>query len=276
MPPNPGFAIVTPASRGLGFAFARHLLAHTDLPVVATARRNCDELRKKLLKSVNGVSKAEDRLRIYEADVNDESTISSMASQIQQTLPETPLRLAITVPGILHVEKSPSQIDASLALDSFRVNALGPMLLMKHLSQFLPTKASSPFEPHPLNTNGHGKGMRLPSHAIYAMMAARVGSISDNGTGGWYSYRASKAAVFQLAKTFDLYLRTRSKDLAVAVAMHPGTVRTEFTKEYWSGREMLQPEESAERLLRVLCSMGAGVGDGRGKCWDWRGEEVLP
>lgn len=69
MPPNTGFALVTPASRGLGFAFARHLLAHTDLPVVATARRNCDELRNKLLKSVNSVSKAEDRLRIFEVDV---------------------------------------------------------------------------------------------------------------------------------------------------------------------------------------------------------------
>lgn len=118
--------------------------------------------------------------------------------------------------------------------------------------------------------------MHLPSHAIYAMMAARVGSISDNGTGGWYSYRASKAAVFQLAKTLDLYLRTRSVDRAVAVAMHPGTVRTEFTREYWSGREMLRPEEAAERLLGVLCGMGAGDQEGRGRCWDWKGEEVLP
>lgn len=199
-----------------------------------------------------------------------------MASQIQHSLPNTPLRLAITVPGILHVEKSPSQIDAALALDSFRVNTLGPMLLMKHLSPFLPTKASSPFEPHQLDTNGGERSMHLPSHAIYAMMAARVGSISDNGTGGWYSYRASKAAVFQLAKTLDLYLRTRSVDRAVAVAMHPGTVRTEFTREYWSGREMLRPEEAAERLLGVLCGMGAGDQEGRGRCWDWKGEEVLP
>lgn len=197
-----------------------------------------------------------------------------MASQVRETYPDTPLRLAITVPGILNVEKSPSQIDAEKALESFRVNALGPMLLMKHLSPLLPTKASSSFPTSPDKLKE--TDLQLPSHAIYAMMAARVGSISDNGTGGWYSYRASKAAVFQLTKTFDLYLRTRCKEKAMAVAMHPGTVQTEFTKDYWSGREMLQPEESAARLLQVLCAMGPGTNDGRGRCWDWKGEEVLP
>lgn len=104
-------------------------------------------------------------------------------------------------------------------------------------------------------------------------MAARVGSISDNSSGGWYSYRASKAAVLQLAKTLDLHLRTRSQERACAVALHPGTVRTHFTKEYWDRRGMLEADEAAERLLRVLVGMKM---DGRGRCWDWRGEEVVP
>lgn len=194
-----------------------------------------------------------------------------MADTIRQEYPDTPLRLALTVPGTLHVEKSPSQIDAANALHSFQVNALGPLLLMKHLSPFLPSKSSPAFA-----TSQSGQGLHLPSHAIYAMMAARVGSISDNVSGGWYSYRASKASVFQLAKTFDLYLRTRSRERALAVAMHPGTVQTDFTKDFWSGRDLLQPLDSAERLLQFLVNMPSDFKDGRGRCWDWKGEEVFP
>ncbi|PYH78882.1 short-chain dehydrogenase/reductase [Aspergillus uvarum CBS 121591] len=274
--PGNGFALVAPASKGLGFAFAQQLLSHTNLPVIATARRNCDEVRDSLLKAVKSRSgDPRERLRVLQMDVTDESTIQAMASHIRGEYPDAALRIAITVPGILHVEKSPSQIDAASALNSYKVNALGPMLLMKHLAPFLPTKSSKPFlvDSQPRKDDC---SWNLPSHAIYAMMAARVGSISDNATGGWYSYRASKASVFQIAKTFDLYLRTRSNDRALAIAMHPGTVQTDFTKEYWDGRNMLQPLDSANRLLQFLCTMEPGNNDGRGRCWDWKGEEVLP
>jgi NAD(P)-dependent dehydrogenase (short-subunit alcohol dehydrogenase family) len=203
--------------------------------------------------------------------------ISAMADTIRQEYPDTPLRLGLTVPGTLHVEKSPSQIDSANALDSFKVNSLGPLLLMKHLSNFMPSK-SAPAFPKANSTAAGGSyaPLELPSHAIYAMMAARVGSISDNSSGGWYSYRASKSAVFQLAKTFDLYLQTKSAQRAMAVALHPGTVRTDFTKAFWSGREMLDPVDSAERLLQVLVGLSAETKGGRGRCWDWKGEEVLP
>ncbi|PWY77187.1 short-chain dehydrogenase/reductase [Aspergillus sclerotioniger CBS 115572] len=271
-----GFALVTPASKGLGFAFARQLLSNTDLPVLVTARKNGGDLCYRLLGEVTDESKkAEERLRVFEVDVTDEATIHSMAAQIRQEYPEASLRIAITVPGVLHVEKSPTQIDAAGALHSFRVNALGPMLLMKHLAPFLPTKSSAGFADDLPPPSGE-RLWKLPSHAIYAMMAARVGSVSDNSAGGWYSYRASKASVFQLAKTFDLYLRSQSRDRAFAVAMHPGTVQTDFTKNYWDGRHMLQPDQSAERLLQHLCRMRTGDFDGRGRCWDWKGEEVLP
>ncbi|GKZ83628.1 hypothetical protein AnigIFM56816_008723 [Aspergillus niger] len=275
-PAKSGFALVTPASKGLGFAFARQLLSNTDLPVLATARRDTAQLRKSLLKQLNdGTGKAEERLRVFEVDVTDEATIHAMAAQIREELPQASLRIAITVPGVLHVEKSPTRIDAANALHSFQVNALGPMLLMKHLAPFLPTKTSATFADDSPSAHVQ-RPWKLPSHAIYAMMAARVGSISDNATGGWYSYRASKASVFQLTKTFDLYLRSRSRDRAFAVALHPGTVQTDFTKDYWDGRHMLQPEESAVKLLQHLCGMQTGDSDGRGRCWDWKGEEVLP
>lgn len=208
----------------------------------------------------------------------DESSIASMASHIRKIYPNTTLRLALIIPGVLHVEKSPSQINAANALHSFHVNTLGPLLLAKHMTPFLPTKSSHPFEPTEDPEAGDGDfggggGLSLPSHAIYAMMAARVGSISDNASGGWYSYRASKAGVFQVAKTLDLHLRTRCRERALAVALHPGTVRTDFTKDYWGGREMLEAGESAEKLLGMLTGLSM---EGRGKCWDWRGKEVKP
>ncbi|RDW60387.1 uncharacterized protein DSM5745_10845 [Aspergillus mulundensis] len=199
-----------------------------------------------------------------------------MTSGLRALYPDTLLRIAITLPGILHVEKSPAQIDVQNALNSFKVNSLGPMLLMKHLSRFLPSKSSPSFQDIQSPSEVDSSPWHLPSHAVYAMMAARVGSISDNASGGWYSYRASKASVLQLAKTFDLYLQSRGKERAIAIAMHPGTVQTDFTHDYWNGRAMLQPEESAASLLKVLCGMKNGANEGRGKCWDWKGQEVVP
>ncbi|KAJ5383158.1 hypothetical protein N7517_001069 [Penicillium concentricum] len=200
-----------------------------------------------------------------------------MADTIRQEYPNTPLRLGLTIPGVLHAEKSPSKIDSADALDSFKVNSLGPLLLMKHLSPFVPLKMSPEFPTIETSSAIDSPGpLFLPSHAIYAMMAARVGSISDNASGGWYSYRASKAAVFQLAKTFDLHLRAKSGQRAISVALHPGTVHTDFTKDYWGSREMLEPTQAAEKLLEVLVGLPSEAEGGRGGCWDWKGKEILP
>ncbi|KAK0264214.1 hypothetical protein LTS09_001692 [Friedmanniomyces endolithicus] len=121
------------------------------------------------------------------------------------------------------------------------------------------------------NTNG------LPrQQAIWATMSARVGSITDNRLGGWYSYRASKAAVNQIIKTFDNHLRTSAGEKALAVSLHPGTVKTGLSEEFWGnvkGEKLFSAEFSAEKLMEVLC--GRTVED-RGKCWDWKGDEVPP
>jgi NAD(P)-dependent dehydrogenase (short-subunit alcohol dehydrogenase family) len=173
------------------------------------------------------------------------------------------------VPGILYPEKSPAQINADDALLTFRTNTLGPMLMLKHFSPFLPKKkAALSTDPREM----HG----LPSIATTAVMSARVGSISDNRLGGWYSYRASKAGVNQVVRTFDNHLRTASGENAIAVALHPGTVKTEFSKEFWGGvkeGKLFEREWVAERLVDVVGSVGV---QGRGKCWDWDGKEVPP
>ena len=108
-------------------------------------------------------------------------------------------------------------------------------------------------------------------------MSARVGSISDNSTlGGWYSYRASKAGVNQLARTFDIGLKQSAGEKAMCVALHPGTVKTGLSEEFW-GNVMREKLFSAEFAAERLCEVVRGVGlEGRGRCWDWEGKEILP
>ena len=195
----------------------------------------------------------------------DESTVADVAAYCADQFSSTYLHLAFAIPGILYPEKSPSQVSYDNALSTFQINTLGPLLLLKHFSPFLPRK----------NTSVHHLD-GLPTSAIFAFMAARVGSITDNSAGGWYSYRASKAAVMQIAKSLDIYLKNRSGEKAMSVALHPGTVKTGLSEEFWESTpvdKLFTPEFSAERLVEVV--KGLSVED-RGKCWDWAGKEIPP
>ena len=112
--------------------------------------------------------------------------------------------------------------------------------------------------------------------AVLALMSARVGSISDNGLGGWYSYRASKAAVNSIAKSVDIYLRQSCGENAMCVSLHPGTVRTGLSKEFWGSmpkEKLFTPDFAAEKLVQVVKGIKL---DGRGRCWDWEGKEIAP
>ncbi|KAK3714314.1 hypothetical protein LTR37_007900 [Vermiconidia calcicola] len=259
------WALVTPASRGIGLELARRLLTTTDIPVVATARKDLDHTRENVLSGLKGVK--EDRLRVLKVDVLDEQSISNAANEASSLFPKKDayLHLSLCLPGLLFPEKSPSQINYDDALLTFQTNTLGPMMLIKHFSQFLPRKATNV-----LASSG------LPPQAVWATMSARVGSISDNGLGGWYSYRASKAAVNQVTKTFDNYLKMSAGEKAISIALHPGTVKTGLSEEFWKNvkdEKLFSPEYAGEKLMEVVNSRTL---DDRGRCWDWKGEEVPP
>ncbi|KAJ4356188.1 uncharacterized protein N0V89_004218 [Didymosphaeria variabile] len=261
------WSFVSPASRGIGFALARRILQTTKAPLVATARKDLASTRIKLLE---GLDVDDNRLTMLELDVLDETSIANAAAACKEKFatPSQQLQLAFVVPGILYPEKSPAQINADDALLTFRTNTVGPMLIIKHFSPFLAKKRSE--------LGGSEESQGLPPISTMAVMSARVGSISDNRLGGWYSYRASKAAVNQLVKTFDNHLKTASGDRAISIGLHPGTVRTEFSKEFWGGvkkEKLFEKEWVAERLVEVVRNVGV---QGRGKCWDWDGKEVLP
>ena len=145
------------------------------------------------------------------------------------------IRLIIDATGQLHgadflPEKSWKQIDPLQMAQSFAINAIGPALLMKH---FLPLLARQ-------------------DKAVFATLSAKVGSIGDNHLGGWYSYRASKAALNQLVHTAAIELR-RTRPQALCVALHPGTVESALSSPFAkTGLTVQMPMDAARRLLRVV------------------------
>ncbi|KAF3063852.1 hypothetical protein GL218_02364 [Daldinia childiae] len=279
--------LVSPASRGIGHALTRHLLRKTTAPIFATARTDLSGVRTSILDNLYASSPPEstgdknkesasaaERLHIAQVDVTDESTLRSASAEASRLFPPGThhLRLAFALPGILYPEKSPQDIDYAHALHTFQTNTLGPLLLMKWFGNYLPRK-SVVISPSPLFPNTSTDF----SHATWLTASARVGSTADNKLGGWYTYRASKAAVNSLTKTFDLHLRARCADAAGAIAYHPGTVRTGLSREYW-GRvpveQLFTPEYAVERMLEVVRTRK--IREDRGRCWDHRGDEILP
>ncbi|KAH7304938.1 hypothetical protein B0I35DRAFT_464969 [Stachybotrys elegans] len=277
---------VCPTSRGIGHALTRRLLQTTTLPVLA-ATRSTDPLGAKeaLLRGIPQPEDVAPRLSMVQCDVTDEASIAAAAARAAELFPRTShhLHLACAMPGVLHPEKKPAHIDAGNCLETFRVNAIGPLLLIKHFSELLPTR-NTELRPIPEpqkeeeeeEEEGGGERVRLPAHATWLNMSARVGSIGDNRTGGWYSYRASKTAMSSLTRSFDIFLRARSADKALAVAYHPGTVKTDLSRDFWKGvapEKLFSPDFAAHRLLEVVSGLQT---DQRGRCWDWEGKEVPP
>jgi NAD(P)-dependent dehydrogenase (short-subunit alcohol dehydrogenase family) len=276
---------ICPASRGIGHALTRRLLQTTTLPILASTRRDPSSTKSSILEGLQtSSSNAEDlapRLSVVTLDVTDESSIRDAAARAKDLFPPKShhLHLACAIPGILHPEKSPRQIDAALSLESFRINTIGPLLLIKHFAELLPKNATKMDREAGLESQGEETSdgqIRLPQHATWLNMSARVGSITDNKAGGWYSYRASKTAVSSITKSFDNHLRVGSGDNAMAMSYHPGTVKTDLSKEFWGSVEkdkLFSPEYAAERMVDVIRGLELSQ---RGKCWDWKNEEVLP
>ena len=267
------WAIATPASRGIGYALTRHLLKSlpSDVPVVATARSDIPGVREKLLSSLELSEQQSSRLDVQECDVLSEASIAQVAGYCEDRYNNRTkdkgahLRLGLMVPGMLVPEKAPGRIEYESALETLKLNLLAPMMLVKHFSAFLPRKSAA-LEPL----------VSLPESAVLAVMSARVGSIGDNRLGGWYSYRASKAGCNQFIKSTDIFLKIKHGPNAMCVALHPGTVKTDLSKEFWATtpkEKLFSPEYSAEQLITVIKNMQESS---RGKCWDWQGKEVPP
>ena len=167
-----------------------------------------------------------------------------------------PLRLVINTAGVLHgpdfqPEKRLSQVNQASLAKSFGLNAFGPILLAQALEPLLPR--DQPFH--------------------FASLSARVGSIGDNSLGGWYSYRASKAAQNQLFRTLAIEWKRRLP-LGCVSLLHPGTTATELSRPFQAGvaaGQLFSPARSANHLLDVLEGLGE---DQSGQFWAWDGTTV--
>ena len=167
-------------------------------------------------------------------DICSEDSIRRTAARLQ---PSGPFDLIFDATGALEIdgsgpEKSLSTLDADIMERSYRVNAIGPALLLKHLVHLLPRSG----------------------RCAFASLSARVGSIGDNRLGGWYSYRASKAALNQLMHSAAIEV-ARKRPEAVILCLHPGTVATRLTSGY-ARDHTHRPEEAATRLLDVIDAVG--------------------
>ena len=159
--------------------------------------------------------------------------------------------LVIVATGILSgpggPEKSMRAVSADEMARVFAVNAIGPALILKHAKQLFVRD----------------------QRAVFAALSARVGSIGDNALGGWYSYRASKAALNQIVRTAAIELNRTHRQL-ICTALHPGTVATNFTRNY-PNHTTVAPEQAATNLLNVI--EGLAPKDS-GRFFDWAGHEV--
>ncbi len=182
-------------------------------------------------------------------DLADPASIEQAAAAVAG---QGPFQLIINAAGVLHdadfmPEKRLADLNQEQLLRTFQINTFGPALVLRHFS-----------------------GLLDRQRGVLAMLSAKVGSIGDNRLGGWYSYRASKAALNMLIRTAAIEVR-RSQPNAVLLALHPGTVNSRLSQPF-RGAEIGRPAaNAAQDLLRVVDSAGP---DASGVFYAYSGEEL--
>ena len=226
-------AVIIGASGGIGAAFEAALIEEGAFDVVHGFARS--------------------RTGAQHLDLLDEASIAAAAATVAKGPPPS---LVIVATGLLHAgehspEKALRDLDPDWLARVYAVNAIGPALVAKHFLPIMPKAART----------------------VFAALSARVGSISDNHLGGWYGYRASKAALNMLIRTIAIEERRRNPR-AIVVALHPGTVDTALSRPFQGQvqpHRLFDPERAALQLLDVIEELK--VADS-GKLFDFEGKDV--
>lgn len=242
--------LVTGASSGIGHAIVRQLLANSRVARVFAVSRNASE------NTAVGLLWQEhpERLQPLDADLGNEVDLERLSVDLCQRVDA--LHLVVNAAGILHApglrpEKSLEQVTLASLERVFSINAFAPILLAKALMPLL----------------AHAQP------AVFASLSARVGSISDNRSGGWYAYRASKAAQNQLLKTLSIEMARRNRQ-ACCVLLHPGTVDTPLSEPFQArvpADNLFSAERAATQLLEILARC---TREQSGRFFAWDGSEV--
>ena len=244
---SPQLNIVVGAAGGLGRALVQTLLEN----------RPSDHV---LALSRSGALPAAPGLHQAAIDLTDEASIAAAASharELRDSLAPGSIRRVIVASGLLHhadglrPEKSMAALDAATLARLFAVNAIGPALVARHFLPLMPRDAP----------------------AAFAALSARVGSISDNRLGGWYGYRASKAALNMLIRTLAIEWSRTAKQ-SVCIGLHPGTVDTGLSRPFQGNvadSRLFTPAYAAACLIDVLDQLAPADS---GKVFAWDGSEV--
>lgn len=243
---RPANALVTGASSGIGLAVVAQLLADARVgTVVAVSRHAADSAALQSLGNEHGA-----RLQLLSADITDEVALAALPPRLEGRLDE--LHLVFNAAGMLHApqlapEKSISAVRRAALEAVFALNAFAPILLIQALTPLLARQ-------RPL---------------VFASLSARVGSIGDNKLGGWYAYRASKAAQNQLLRTLAVEWR-RTHRQAACVLLHPGTVDTPLSQPFQARvpeGKLFSAAYAARKLLQIVAAT-TPADSGTFRAWD--------
>lgn len=232
---NTPHVLIVGAGGGIGQALVQHYLAQ-DWRVTAWSRQAAQT----------------NHARLHWQQVDSYEDLTGMSSQLH----ETPLHGVISTLGVLHTEhfgpeKNLAMVNATQLQESFHVNAVLPMLVLQQLVPVLPKQQP----------------------CFWLQLSAMVGSITDNRLGGWYSYRASKAALNMLLKNAAIELARSHKHLVVA-AVHPGTTDTALSAPFQRNipaNKLYRSAQTAERIASVAANLTTA---NSGKLLHWDGTEL--
>lgn len=244
---GPVEVLVVGASAGIGAACVRALLADPGVARVHAWSRHA-------VRAWGDMDNGGGRLLARDVDATDAGQLDAAAATLHEG--GTRLQLVLNTAGLLHAdgiapERSLAQVDAAALRRVFEVNAFAPILLARAVERCIPRDAP----------------------AVFASLSARVGSIGDNALGGWYAYRAAKAAQNQLLRTLSIEWR-RTRPRACVLLLHPGTVDTGLSRPFQArvpASRLFDVETAARQLLAVIAG-ATRAGSGRFVAWD--GSEV--
>ncbi len=242
--------LITGASHGIGLAMTARCL-RAGARVFAVSR---DPVRSEALGEL--AAEAPERLHLLAADLCDEQAVSDLFDAVRQHT--ATLDTLVHCAGLLHdadtgltPEKRVEAVSLAALQRLFAINSFAPILLAKYGLPLL----------------------RHEQRAVFASLSARVGSIEDNRLGGWYAYRASKAAQNQFLRTFAVEARRRAKKLIV-LALHPGTVETGLSAPFRSNvppEKLFSADFAAQCLLRNMENAGE---EDSGGFFAWDGSPI--
>ena len=240
-----GHALVVGGNRGIGLGFVKQLLTDERFDQIFVTYRTATAATELLQ-----LAQTQDRLHCIAMDLTEESQIEQGLAELKTVIPE--LHFVINCVGFLHdgtitPEKALRQLQTDNLMRYFQVNSIGAALLAKHLLPLLNHKKPN----------------------IFATISAKIGSIEDNRLGGWYGYRASKAALNMFLKTAAIEYSRRSKQTAI-VLLHPGTTDTRLSQPFQRGvpPEKLFPVEKTVKLLMQVLGNVTLADNGSFFSWD--------